>query len=621
MNENHRVHFRPTRRNSYQLNVEEAIANLKLFITQEREIGDVFQEYQRQNIDVDVHIIAGDKWNQKLFKVHKLILKERSDYFKVALSDQWVRKDPNGIIIFRKENISPEIFDLLLEYIYTGKVSVPLCDTNVDFVDLIGAADEILLPQLVTSLEGYLVDMYLSKSTKLLKVEKWLQSNIVRLVSLKKDIPEGLSLIRSRFEEHVRITGHYSIQEIIKNKNACSVESTIYVNALLKVFNKYHHMVQTIFENEASFVASFNGFCRKFINHNVLCTNPFFSSPSQLLVEFCDIFLRRNEKSSMVDNKDVINNIINIFKYLRDKDFFEKFYSQLLAERLLTQSSFSEEAELNMISRLENECGLEYTSKMRLLFHNIGLSKDLNNQFKKHLNTDDAEQVDFYILDMEALPMSPVVSNLIIPDEIEKTFQRFKKFYKDKYPSRRPNLLHYLSKGELKANYLKTPKVFQASTYQMSILLQYNKNTSYTRKELLQNTGINQDLLDQQLKYLSDLKLLHRNFVLDKTTYDLNFEFDSEAFQITLKDPEETMQFHFELQRRLERGRKFQIESTVFQIIRLNRGIGRNTLIVEVVEKLKHKFIPKPPVIKRAIDNLIEKEYIEYVDRGYRKVC
>lgn len=56
----------------------------------------------------------------------------------------------------------------------------------------------------------------------------------------------------------------------------------------------------------------------------------------------------------------------------------------------------------------------------------------------------------------------------------------------------------------------------------MSILLQYNKNTSYTRKELLQNTGINQDLLDQQLEYLTDLKLL----LLDKTTYDLNFEFN-----------------------------------------------------------------------------------------------
>ena len=95
--------------------VESAIANLKLIITQDQDIGDVLHKREQQSIDVDVHIIAGDKWNQKLFKTHKLILKARSDYFKVALSDQWVHKDPNGIIIFRKENISPESFDLLLE--------------------------------------------------------------------------------------------------------------------------------------------------------------------------------------------------------------------------------------------------------------------------------------------------------------------------------------------------------------------------------------------------------------------------------------------------------------------------------------------------------------------------
>ncbi|PKC65224.1 hypothetical protein RhiirA1_205344 [Rhizophagus irregularis] len=36
-------------------------------------------------------------------------------------------KDLNGIIIFRKENILPEL--LICSYIYTSKVSVPLCNT------------------------------------------------------------------------------------------------------------------------------------------------------------------------------------------------------------------------------------------------------------------------------------------------------------------------------------------------------------------------------------------------------------------------------------------------------------------------------------------------------------
>ncbi|RIA86938.1 hypothetical protein C1645_740476 [Glomus cerebriforme] len=116
------------------------------------------------------------------------------------------------------------------------------------------------------------------------------------------------------------------------------------------------------------------------------------------------------EKCLITDIKDVINNI-------------------MLAERLLNQCSISEEAELNMISRLE-----------------------------------------------ETWPIPPITSNLIIPVEIEKTFQRFKTFYRNKYPSRKPKLLYHLSKGELKANYLKTSRF-------------------YTFRELCQNTDIDHGLL------------------------------------------------------------------------------------------------------------------------------
>jgi len=75
----------------------------------------------------------------------------------------------------------------LSSYIYTGKVSVTFCDTNVDIVDFIKAAEELLFPQLVASLERYIIDMYLmqSQSTKSFETEAWLQPKIVRLITLK----------------------------------------------------------------------------------------------------------------------------------------------------------------------------------------------------------------------------------------------------------------------------------------------------------------------------------------------------------------------------------------------------------------------------------------------------
>ena len=50
----------------------------------------------------------------KTFKAHSNILKMRSSYFKAALSNNWIKRSDDGIILFEKENISPKIFEVLL---------------------------------------------------------------------------------------------------------------------------------------------------------------------------------------------------------------------------------------------------------------------------------------------------------------------------------------------------------------------------------------------------------------------------------------------------------------------------------------------------------------------------
>ena len=42
-----------------------------------------------------------------------------------------------------------------------------------------------------------------------------------------------------------------------------------------------------------------------------------------------------------------------VFKYIEDKDVFQKFYSRMLAKRLVNQTSASDDAEANMISKLK----------------------------------------------------------------------------------------------------------------------------------------------------------------------------------------------------------------------------------------------------------------------------
>ena len=91
------------------------------------------------------------------------------------------------------------------------------------------------------------------------------------------------------------------------------------------------------------------------------------------------------------------NQIMIVFKYIDDKDIFQKFYTKFFANRLIKDTYASEDAEENMINKLKGKnekfwkkvntiysdiCGYEYTSKLHRMFQDISISKNLNKEYK-----------------------------------------------------------------------------------------------------------------------------------------------------------------------------------------------------------------------------------------------
>lgn len=74
---------------------------------------------------------------------------------------------------------------------------------------------------------------------------------------------------------------------------------------------------------------------------------------SSKLAKYCDSLLRKSSKE-FTENEidDKLLSCITIFKYLDDKDYFQKFYWKMLGKRLINSLSFSMYAEENMINRL-----------------------------------------------------------------------------------------------------------------------------------------------------------------------------------------------------------------------------------------------------------------------------
>lgn len=62
---------------------------------------------------------------------------------------------------------------------------------------------------------------------------------------------------------------------------------------------------------------------------------------------------------------------------------FEAFYKKDLAKRLLVGKSASVDAEKSMLSKLKQECGAAFTSKLEGMFKDMELSKDVLLHFKQ----------------------------------------------------------------------------------------------------------------------------------------------------------------------------------------------------------------------------------------------
>lgn len=108
--------------------------------------------------DYNVIIKVGRSPNILNFKAHSCVLRTRSTYFHSALSNDWVKTDGN-FIAFEKSNISPEVFQMILKYLYSGTI----CLENQNptrVIDLIAAADELILTELVNFLKEYLLTHY-----------------------------------------------------------------------------------------------------------------------------------------------------------------------------------------------------------------------------------------------------------------------------------------------------------------------------------------------------------------------------------------------------------------------------------------------------------------------------
>lgn len=373
------------------------------------------------------------------------------------------------------------------------------------------------------------------------------QDDLARMYRLLSRIKDGLDPLRTKFEAHVRKSGLSAVEKVAAEGD--SFEPKMYVDALLSVHTRYHSLVKEAFNGESEFVRSLDNACREFVNRNKICKSGSTKTP-ELLARYTDSLLKKGSKAAEESElEEMLVQIMTVFKYIEDKDVFQKFYSKMLAKRLVHVSSVSDDAETSMISKLKEACGFEYTNKLQRMFQDIQISKDLNASYKdwmdKSLLDDDERKklVDshFQILGTGFWPLNAPTADFLAPAEIVKTAERFQKFYFDKHNGRKLTWLWHMCKGEIKANYVKNTKVpytFQVSTYQMGILLLFNESDSLTYNDIQKATTLTPDTLDPNLSILLKARVLTISPEGSKpgpdATFNLNYNFKNKKIKVNL---------------------------------------------------------------------------------------
>ncbi|KAH8676601.1 Cullin [Tricladium varicosporioides] len=383
-----------------------------------------------------------------------------------------------------------------------------------------------------------------------------------------------------------------------------------------------------------------------------------FSRCSEYVSLFIDDNLKRGIKGKTEGEVDeVLDKATTLIRYIQDKDMFERYYKKHLARRLLHGKSESADVEKQMISRMKLEIGNAFTTKLEGMFKDMQTSEDLCSGYRnyvRNLGDLDRKQIDLGInvLTSNHWPMESMGGskdeaeggrqNCNWPPEIYTLQESFKAFYLKERNGRMLTWLGFLGNADIRCVFPRMKESgnlgrerkyeINVTTYGMVILLLFNDlgdEETLSFEEIQERTNI--PTIDLS-RVLFTISVLPKCRVLTKDPpnkehpkpgdkFAFNKTFWSKAIKIKAPvisgvNKVEGEEERKETEDRNDEHRGNVIDTVIVRIMKARKEFTHQLLVTEVISQLTQRFKPDLSMMKRRIESLIEREYLERVEEA-----
>ncbi|XP_049388092.1 cullin-1-like [Solanum stenotomum] len=334
--------------------------------------------------------------------------------------------------------------------------------------------------------------------------------DLSRMYRLFHRIPKGLELVSNMFKQHVVAEGMVLVQQPEDTTNSKAESSgsgeQVFVRKLIELHDKYMAYVTNCFANNSLFHKAFNEafevFCNKIVSG---------CSSAELLASFCDNILKKggSEKLSDDDIEETLDKVVKLLAYISDKDLFAEFYRKKLSRRLLFDKSANDDHERLILTKLKQQYGWQFTSKMEGMVTDLTLARENQNHFQEYLSNNPAASpgidLTVTVLTTGFWP-SYKSSDLCLPVEMVKCVEVFKEFYHTKTKHRKLTWIYSLGTCNINGKFDAKTIELILGTYQAAALLLFNSSDRLSYLEIKSQLNLADDDLVRLLQSLSCAK-------------------------------------------------------------------------------------------------------------------